>query len=63
MRVRCVAICLIALFVALFDQETSASKQPKSADKDLKNAISTNNHWPFRYFRSAPTGRLGGDVP
>jgi hypothetical protein len=36
---------------------------PKSADKDLKNAVSANNHRHFRYLRSSPIGRLGGDVP
>jgi len=36
MRVRCGAICLIAQFVALSDQETSASKQlaPQQAVED-----------------------------
>ncbi len=28
--------------------------KPKSTDKDLKNAVSTNNHWNFRRFRLAP---------
>src|SRR5215510_9380921 len=37
-------------------EETTHYVQPESADKDLKIAVSSNNHGPFRYFRRSLIG-------
>jgi hypothetical protein len=55
--------CGVNCLLAPWRHRSSESKQPKSADEDLKNVVSTNNHGLFLYFRPSPIGRLGGDVP
>jgi hypothetical protein len=59
MRVPCGAICLIALFVALSNQETSASKQlaPQSLTRNRKLI------WIGRFLGSAPEQRLAAQTP